>query len=41
MRVIHKKTWPEWFALIEAGKKNIEFRLADFEVEDGDILVLE
>jgi len=41
MREIHKKIWPKWFRLIKKGKKNVEFRLADFQVKPGDILVLE
>ena len=41
MREIYKKIWPKWFRLIKKGKKNVEFRLADFRVKPGDILVLE
>ncbi len=32
---------PEYFDLIASGKKKYEFRVADFDVEDGDTLVLE
>ncbi len=39
-REIAKKTWPEYFELVKAGKKKYEFRLADFDVNVGDILVL-
>ncbi len=40
-RRIVKKILPEYFDLIASGKKKYEFRVADFEVEEGDILVLE
>ena len=38
---IKKKVWPEYFQLILNGKKNVEIRLADFQINEGDILVLE
>lgn len=41
MRVIHKKIWPEYFEAVLAGKKKAEFRLNDFEVEEGDQLILD
>ncbi|MFC1700119.1 DUF3850 domain-containing protein [Patescibacteria group bacterium] len=37
---IEKKTWPEYFELTRTGKKRYECRLADFDVEVGDILIL-
>jgi hypothetical protein len=40
-RKIVKKILPEYFDLIASGVKKYEFRLADFEVEEGDTLVLE
>jgi ASC-1-like (ASCH) protein len=40
-RRIVKKILPEYFDLILSGKKKYEFRVADFEVEEGDVLVLE
>ena len=40
-RRIVKKILPEYFDLIASGKKKYEFRAADFDVEDGDVLVLE
>jgi len=40
MRKIEKKTWPEYFQAIFDGKKNFELRLNDFEIDEGDILVL-
>lgn len=41
MRIIKKKIWPEYFNNIEAGKKKFELRLADFEIEEGDKLLLQ
>ncbi len=41
MAVIKKKIWPEYFELVASGKKNFELRLNDFEVNEGDVLVLE
>ena len=38
---IKKKTWPELFQDILDGKKKFEVRLADFNMNEGDILVLE
>jgi len=38
---IRKKTWPEYFEKVLNGEKNIDLRLADFELNKGDILVLE
>jgi len=39
--IIHKKTWPVYFQKILDGKKNCELRLADFDIKEGDVLVLE
>jgi ASC-1-like (ASCH) protein len=41
MATIKKKIWPEYFELISSGKKKFELRLADFDVKEGDILLLE
>lgn len=41
MAIIHKKTWKEYFEKIISGEKKFELRLADFEVNEGDTLVLE
>lgn len=38
---IKKKIWPKYFQAVFDGKKNFELRLADFDVNEGDILVLE
>ncbi len=40
-RVVTKKIDTVWFEDILAGKKKFELRLADFEIEEGDILRLE
>jgi ASC-1-like (ASCH) protein len=40
MRIIHKKVWPEYFKEILTGKKKFELRLADFDVQPGDKLIL-
>ena len=37
---IEKKIWPEYFEKILSGEKTFELRLADFECNVGDILVL-
>ena len=41
MATINKKVWQEYFEKIISGKKKLELRLADFEVNEGDTLVLE
>jgi ASC-1-like (ASCH) protein len=38
---IKKKIWPEYFDDIKSGKKKYELRLNDFEVNEGDTLLLE
>ena len=37
---IEKKVWPEYFEAIQDGRKTFELRLNDFEINEGDILVL-
>lgn len=39
--IIKKKTWPELFQKVLEGKKKFDIRLADFECNPGDILILE
>jgi len=39
-RIIEKKTLPKYFEKILSGEKKFEFRLADFDIEEDDILVL-
>ena len=41
MKIIKKKIWPEYFDLVASGKKNYELRLNDFEIQEGDILLLQ
>ena len=38
---IRKKTWPEFFQKVLDGKKNVDLRLADFNIKPGDVLILE
>jgi len=38
---IKKKIWPKYFNLVVAGKKQFELRVADFDIEEGDTLILE
>ena len=40
MRKIEKKIWPEYFKKIIEGKKTFELRLNDFEINEGDRLIL-
>ncbi len=40
MSIIEKKIWPKYFELIKERKKTFEIRLADFEIKEGDILLL-
>lgn len=37
---VEKKVWPKFFQKILEGDKTFELRLADFECNVGDILVL-
>jgi hypothetical protein len=37
---IEKKVWPEYFKRIKSGDKTFELRLADWECNVGDILIL-
>lgn len=41
MSVIKKKIWPQYFDAVASGKKKYELRLDDFDVAEGDTLVLE
>ena len=41
MAIIKKKIWPEYFELVASGKKKFELRLNDFDVTEGDTLLLE
>jgi hypothetical protein len=37
---VEKKVWPEYFQKVLDGKKTYELRLADWECNEGDVLVL-
>jgi ASC-1-like (ASCH) protein len=39
--IFNKKIWPEYFELVLSGKKKFELRLNDFDVAEGDTLILE
>lgn len=41
MAVVKKKIWPQYFDLVNSGKKRFELRLADFKIKESDTLVLE
>ncbi len=41
MAIIKKKIWPGYFEDIASGKKKYDWRLNDFEINEGDTLVLE
>ncbi|MDP3882866.1 MAG: DUF3850 domain-containing protein [Candidatus Staskawiczbacteria bacterium] len=41
MAIIKKKIWPELFEKVQSEEKRFELRVTDFDVEKGDILVLE
>ncbi len=41
MIIIKKKIWPEYYELVKSGKKRFELRLADFDIKEGDTLILE
>ncbi len=41
MAIIRKKIDKEFFGLISSGKKQFELRVADFELKEGDTLILE
>jgi len=41
MAIIKKKIWPEYFKLVKSGKKKFELRLDDFDIKEGDTLILE
>lgn len=41
MAIIKKKIWPKYFELVRSGKKKFEVRLADFDIQEGDTLILE
>jgi hypothetical protein len=41
MAIIRKKAWPDYFEDVISGRKKFDLRVADFEANPGDILILE
>ena len=41
MPIIKKKIWPDFFDEVKSGKKKFELRLADFDIKEGDVFVLQ
>lgn len=41
MATIRKKCWPGCFEEVISGRKKFDVRIADFEINEGDVLVLE
>lgn len=41
MATIKKKTWPGEFEMVKSGEKRFDFRAADFDIKEGDTLILE
>jgi hypothetical protein len=41
MATINKKAWKEYFEKIISGEKKFDARIADFEIKEGDTLILE
>ncbi len=41
MAIIKKKIWLGYFDAVASGKKKCELRLNDFEIHEGDTLLLE
>jgi len=40
MKKVEKKIYPKYFQAILDGRKSFEIRLNDFDIQEGDILVL-
>jgi ASC-1-like (ASCH) protein len=38
---IRKKTWPKYFNEVKSGNKTFDYRLADWQANEGDTLILE
>ena len=41
MAIIHKKTWKDFFEKVLSGEKKFDVRIADFDIKEGDTLILE
>jgi len=40
MSIVTKKCWPEFFKKFSSGERTLELRLADFDLKNGDTLIL-
>ena len=40
MKIVEKKIWSEYFDKVASGDKNFELRIADWDIQVGDTLVL-
>lgn len=40
MASIEKKVWPQQFESLKSGKRKADLRLAEFDIKEGDTLVL-
>lgn len=38
--IVEKKIWPQYFDDVASGKKRFELRLGDFDIAEGDTLLL-
>lgn len=41
MVTINKKCWPEFFEKFLSGERTFELRLADFDLKEGDTIIME
>ena len=41
MKEIHKKAYQPYFDEVASGNKNFDVRVADFDCQPGDVLILE
>lgn len=41
MSIIKKKCWPEFYEKFVSGERTFELRLADFDLKDGDTIVMQ
>ena len=40
MATIEKKCWPEFFEKFVSGERTLELRLADFDLKEGDTIIM-
>ena len=41
MAIIRNKCWPEWYGKFISGERTFELRLADFDLKDGDTIMMQ